>query len=53
MFPHLFIKRIDKNYTRWIFHREEETWNENEDGDNANENDWVKNIDDVKEILDA
>ncbi|XP_042944837.1 uncharacterized protein LOC122278720 [Carya illinoinensis] len=45
---HLFIKGIDKNYTQWIFHGEDEIWNESQ----VNENDGLENVDDIEEMLD-
>lgn len=47
----LFIKRIDKNYIQWIFYGEDETWNSNQVHENANENNWSENVDDVEEML--
>ncbi|XP_042957863.1 uncharacterized protein LOC122293371 [Carya illinoinensis] len=49
---HLFTIGIDENYTEWIFHGEEETWDANEFDANVNEVQNDDYVDDIDEMLD-
>ncbi|XP_035547475.1 uncharacterized protein LOC109010280 [Juglans regia] len=49
---HLFTIGIDENYTEWIFHGEEESWDANEFDDDVNEVQRDEYVDDMDEMLD-
>jgi hypothetical protein len=47
----LFINGIDMNYTRWVFHGEEDLFRTNLHADHDDENASAEDIDDVEEML--
>ncbi|XP_042940699.1 uncharacterized protein LOC122275604 [Carya illinoinensis] len=49
---HLFTIGIDENYTEWIFHGEEETWDGNDLDDDVNELQNHEYVDNMDEMLD-